>query len=99
MMAAPLAGKAEGWPAVASDVIDYLAKKGVRLVGTDAPNLGGVGREQALVTTWLAASRGLFVAEMLTNLGAIEGKDAWFIFAPIKIRGSRGGYGRAIALY
>jgi kynurenine formamidase len=35
---------------------------------------------------------------MLTNLGAIAEREALFVFAPIKIAGTRGGYGRAVAL-
>jgi kynurenine formamidase len=35
----------------------------------------------------------------LTGLGELLGKEAFFIFAPIKLRGAHGGYGRAIALY
>jgi kynurenine formamidase len=37
--------------------------------------------------------------EFLTNVNSINGKAAFFIFAPIKIKGTRGGYGRAIAVY
>jgi hypothetical protein len=32
------------------------------------------------------------------DVGAIADKDAFFLFAPVKIAGTRGGYGRAIAL-
>jgi kynurenine formamidase len=99
LFAAPLAGKAEGWPAPTPEAIAYLAEKGVRCIGTDGPTLGGVDRENALHVDWLTGSRGLFAVEMLTNLSAIRGKSAFFIFAPIKIKGTRGGYGRAIALY
>jgi hypothetical protein len=50
------------------------------------------------VSFWPAGSRGLFLVEMLTNLGAIAEREALFVFAPIKIAGTRGGYGRAVAL-
>ena len=99
MFAAPLAGKAEGWPGATPEVIAYLADKGVKCIGTDGPTLGGVDRENALFVTWLAASRGLHVVEYLTNVAAIRDKPAFFIFAPVKIEGTRGGYGRAVALY
>lgn len=98
LFAAPLAGKAEGWPAPSLEVIAYLAERGVRCLGTDGPTLGGVDREQALHAYWLAASRGLLPIEMLTNVGAIAGKDAFFLFAPIRVKGTRGGYGRALAI-
>lgn len=100
LFAAPLAGKAEGWPAPTPEAIAYLAEKGVRCLGTDGPTLGGVNAEQAQFVNWLAASKGMFVVEFLTNVGAIADKpDAFFLFAPIKIKGTRGGYGRAIALW
>jgi kynurenine formamidase len=99
LYAAPLAGKAEGWPAPTPEVIAYLADKQVRCIGTDGPTLGGVERANALMVNWLAASRQLLPVEFLTNIGAIADKKAFFLFAPIKIKGSHGGYGRALALY
>ena len=98
-MAAPLAGKAEGWPAPTPDVMAYLSKKGVRCIGTDGPTIGGVNRENALFVNWIAAQHGVLPVEFLTNVSSINGKEAFFIFAPVKIKGTRGGYGRAIAVY
>jgi kynurenine formamidase len=98
MMASPLAGKSEGWPTPSTEVIEYLANKDVRCIGTDAPRLGGVNRTQSTKLNWLTASRSLMVVEFLSNLSEIQDRDAFFIFAPIKIRGLVAGYGRAIAL-
>lgn len=99
MFAAPLAGKAEGWPAATPEVIAYLHDKGIRCIGTDGPTIGGVNRENALFTNWLAAGKNMLIVEYLTNVATIQEQQAYFIFAPIKIKGSRGGYGRALALY
>lgn len=99
LMAAPLAGSAEGWPAPTPEAIDYLARKGVRCIGTDGPTLGGVNPKQALSIYWLAATRALIPVEFLIQLDQIPASGAYFIFAPIRIEGSHGGYGRAIALY
>ncbi len=99
LFAAPLAGKSEGWPTPDFEVINYLAEKGIRCLGTDGPTLGGVNREHALMVNWLAASRGLLTIEFLTGLSAIADKPSFFAFAPIKIKGTRAGYGRAIALW
>lgn len=99
MFAAPLAGKSEGWPAATPEAVAFLIEKGIRCLGTDGPTLGGVDRENALLVNWLAASRGPLIVEYLTNVGSIHDKPAYFLFAPIKIKGSRGGYGRALALY
>jgi kynurenine formamidase len=99
LFAAPLAGKSEGWPAPTAEAIAYLAEKGIGCVGTDGPTLGGVNRENALMVNWLAAGKGILTVEFLTNVGAISDKSAYFLFAPIKIKGTVGGYGRALALY
>jgi kynurenine formamidase len=97
-LAKPLAGTAEGWPAVAPEAVAYLAEQGIRCLGTDGPTLGGVNPVIAREVDWLAGSKGLVVVEMLTGLGSIADRDAFFIFAPIKIAATRGGYGRALAL-
>jgi len=97
-LAKPLAGTAEGWPAVSAEAVAYLAGQGIRCLGTDGPTLGGVDATIAREVDWLAASKGLVVVEMLTGLEAIAGRDAFFLFAPIKIAATRGGYGRALAL-
>lgn len=94
----PLAGTAEGWPAVTPDALAYLADCGIRCIGTDGPTLGGVDSIASREIDWMAGSRGLAVVEMLTGLEAVADREAFFIFAPVKIAGTRGGYGRAIAL-
>lgn len=99
VFAAPLAGKAEGWPAPNPEAIAFLAEKGIRCIGTDGPTLGGVERENSLMVSWLSATKGMLAVEFLTNLSEIRDKPAYFLFAPIKIQGLHGGYGRALALY
>ena len=94
----PLNGKKEGWPAPGPDAIAYLAKKGIRCVAPDAPMRGGVDPKQALMTYWMLGSRGMVGVEALTNLNSMPA-DAYFLFAPIKVRDCHGGPGRAIALY
>lgn len=94
----PLNGKSEGWPAPGPEAIVYLAGKGIRCVATDAPNLGGVNPKQALMTYWALGTKGMVGVEFLTNVGKLSA-DAYFLFAPVKIRNCHGGPGRAIALY
>jgi kynurenine formamidase len=94
----PLNGKREGWPAPGPEAIRYLAAKGVRCVGTDAPTLGGVEEKRALLTYWLLGSKGMVGVEFLTNLAALP-PDAYFLFAATKIKDCHGGPGRALALY
>lgn len=97
-LAMPLAGTAEGWPALAPDAVAYLAAQGIRCVGTDGPTIGGVDPALSREIDWLAGTRGLVVVEMLTGLEPLVDRDAFFLFAPIKIAGTRGGYGRGLAL-
>jgi kynurenine formamidase len=94
----PINGKSEGWPSPGPDAIQYLAAKGIRCVATDAPTLGGVEPKRALMTYWALGSKGMVGVEFLTNLGSLP-KDAYFLFAAVKIRDCHGGPGRAIALY
>jgi kynurenine formamidase len=97
-MVEPLNGKREGWPAVGPNAIEYLARKGIRCVGTDAPTLGGTEPKRALWTYWALGSKGMVGVEFLTGLGKLAG-EAYFIFAAEKIQGCHGGHGRALALY
>lgn len=94
----PLAGKSEGWPAVGADTVVYLKEKGIRCVATDAPDLGGVDPQQALMTYWALGSREMVGVEFLHNVGKVP-EGGYFLFAPLKIRDCHGGPGRAIVLY
>jgi kynurenine formamidase len=96
----PLRGQSEGWPAPGPEAIVYLKSKGIRCVATDAPDLGGVDPQRALMTYWALGSREMVGIEFLHNAGEIpHGRDAYFLFAAIKIRDCHGGPGRAIVLY
>ncbi len=96
----PLQGKSEGWPAPGPAAIEYLQSKGIRCVATDAPDLGGVEPKRALMTYWALGTREMVGVEFLHNVGAAAtDKDAYFLFAAIKIRDCHGGPGRAIVLY
>jgi kynurenine formamidase len=96
----PLQGKSEGWPAPGPDAINYLHSKGIRCVATDAPDLGGVDPERALMTYWALGSHEMVGVEFLWNVGKIPTeKSPYFIFAAVKIRDCHGGPGRAIVLY
>lgn len=94
----PLLGKSEGWPAPGPEAIVYLQKKGIRCVGTDAPDLGGVDPKRALMTYWALGSHEMVGVEFMNNFEQIP-KGGYFLFAPLKIRDCHGGPGRAIVLY
>jgi kynurenine formamidase len=97
-LADPLNGRSEGWPAPGPDAITYLAHKGIRCVATDGPTLGGVEPKRALMTYWALGSHGMAGVEFLTGVGEVP-QEAYFVFAPVKIRGCHGGPGRALAFY
>ena len=55
---------------------------------------------RALMTYWALGSREMVGVEFLHNVGSIpETKNAYFLFAAVKIRDCHGGPGRAIVLY
>ena len=97
-MSEPLEGKREGWPAPGAEAILYLASKGIRCVATDGPTLGGAEPKRALATYWALGSKGMVGVEFLIGVSKLP-KQAYFIFAPVKVRDCHGGPGRAIALY
>ena len=89
-------GDAPGWPAPAPEAILYLHERGVKTVGIDAPSLGSAHDPGPVHQEGL--SRGVRYVEVLTNLGELPIRGALFAFLPLKIAGSSGGPGRAIAL-
>ncbi len=94
----PLDGQAEGWPAPTPETILYLARKGVKTLAIDAPSMGSVRGEEAVMTHWAAVNEGMNFVEFLIGVGQIPPKGAFFVFLPVKIEGVRGGPGRAIAI-
>lgn len=94
----PLNGKSEGWPAPGPNALVYLAGKGVRCVGTDAPMLGGTDPKAAAWTYWSLGTRGLVGVEFLTKLGDVPA-GGYFLFAAGKLKDCHGGPGRALILH
>ncbi len=94
----PLQGESEGWPAPGPDAIVYLKKRGIRCVATDAPDIGGVEPRRALMTYWALGSQEMVGVEFLVNVGKAP-KNAYFLFAALKVRDCHGGPGRAIVLH
>jgi kynurenine formamidase len=94
----PFAGKSEGWPAPGPDAVNYLQKRGIRCIATDAPDLGGVEPKKALATYWTLGSNEMVGVEFLVRVGQIP-SQAYLLFAAVKIANCHGGPGRAIVLY
>lgn len=88
-------GDAPGWPAPSPDMAIYLHEKGVKTIGIDAPSIGSA--HDGVPVHQEGLSRGLRYVEILTNLGELPTRGAFFVFLPLKIGGSSGGPGRAVA--
>lgn len=85
-----------GWPAPSPAAMLLLHARGVRAVGTDGPSMGAVHDGAPVHQEGL--SRGMLFVEMLTGLGQLPPRGAYFLFLPLKLAGGTGGPGRAVAL-
>jgi kynurenine formamidase len=84
-----------GWPAPAAEVMAALSDRRVQLVGTDGASMGAV--HDGAPVHWAGLSRGMLFVEELCNLGQLPVRGAFFQFLPLKVAGSTGGPGRAVA--
>lgn len=91
-----VSGDGPGWPAPGTAAMTLLHERGVRTVGTDASSMGSC-HDGAPVHQY-ALARGMLFVEMLTNLRLLPARGAHFVFLPLKLAGSTGGPGRAVAL-
>jgi kynurenine formamidase len=89
-------GGSPGWPAPEPEMVLLLHERGVRTVGIDAPSIGSAHDPVPVHQEGLR--RGMRYVEVLTNFGELPTRGSYFVFLPIKISGSSGGPGRAIAL-
>ncbi len=85
-----------GWPAPNVDAVLYLHERGVRCLGIDAPSIGAA--HEGVPAHQEGLSRSMRYVELLTGLDKLPPRGAYFIFLPVKVAGSTGGPGRAIAL-
>lgn len=89
-------GTGKGWPAPDVETVLYLFDKGILCLGTDAPSMGASHNGAPVHHEGL--SRGMRYIEMLTGLDVLGPRGFIFLFLPIKVQGSTGGPGRAVAL-
>jgi kynurenine formamidase len=85
-----------GWPAPNAEAVLYLHSRGVRCLGIDAPSIGAA--HDGALAHQEGLSRGMRYVELLTGLQYLPPRGAYFLFLPVKVAGSTGGPGRAIAL-
>jgi isatin hydrolase len=86
---------APGWPAPDVAAAQHLHAKGVRLLATDGTTMGPA-HDGAPVHWWGLGNDMLFV-EGCTGFEQVPARGAWFVFLPVKVTGSSGGPGRAVA--
>ncbi len=85
-----------GWPAPSPETMEYLHSKGVMHCGTDGPSMGHV--EGGQPTHVAGLKHGMTWDELLTNLGKLPPRGAFYISLPTKIVDGSGATTRAIAL-
>lgn len=87
--------KIAGWPAPAPETIIALHERGIQTLGTDGCSIGS--SEDGRPGHVAGLSREMAYVESLTSLGSLPPAGAYFIFLPVKVVGSSGGPGRAVA--
>ena len=86
---------APGWPAPTPDAVAYLHSKGVWHLGTDGASMGPVEGGQATHVSGLQL--GMSWEELLTNLGELPTRGAYYVALPLKIVDQSGSPTRAVA--
>ena len=76
---------APGWPAPTPEAVEYLQGKGVWHLGTDGASMGPVQGGQPTHVAGL--QHGMSWEELLTNLGELPTRGAYYIALPLKIVG------------
>jgi len=84
-----------GWPTPGIPALQVLLDRGVRVVGLDGVSVGS--SHDGAPPHQFGLGQGMLYIELLANLRRLPPRGALFIFLPIKIGGSSGGPGRAIA--
>ncbi|MFB5189563.1 cyclase family protein [Alicyclobacillus fastidiosus] len=84
-----------GWPSPDAQTVEYLYQKGVQCIATDSISIGAT--HEGISAHVAGLSKQMAYVESLTNLDKLPTRGAYFIFLGLKIEGSSGGPGRAIA--
>ncbi len=86
---------APGWPAPTPEAVSYLRERGVWHLGTDGASMGPV--ENGQPTHVAGLQHGMSWEELLTNLGQLPTRGAYYLALPLKIVDQSGSPARAIA--
>jgi kynurenine formamidase len=85
-----------GWPAPGPETMEYLNSKGIKHCGTDGPSMGPVEGGQATHVAGL--KYGMTWDELLTNVGKLPARGAFYIALPMKVVDASGEPTRAVAI-
>jgi kynurenine formamidase len=91
-----VAKSAPAWPAPEPAVMEYLFQKGVWHLGTDGPSMGPA--EAGQQTHIAGLKNGMSWEELLTGLGQLPVRGAFYIALGVKVADQSGSPTRAIAL-
>lgn len=89
-------GSAPGWPAPSPETVEYVHSKGVMHLGNDGPSMGPV--EGGQDTHVAGLKYGMTWDELLTNVGKLPVRGAFYITLTPKVVDASGGTTRAIAI-
>jgi len=92
---AVVAEQVAGWPSPSPEVIVTLNERGIETLGTDGCSIGS--SEDGRPGHIAGLSREMAYVESLTQLGRLPARGAYFMFLPVKVEGSSGAPGRAVA--
>ncbi|BBF69792.1 cyclase family protein [Sphingomonas bisphenolicum] len=91
----------EDHPYLTAEAASWLVERGVKMLGVDfsTPDLGAALRPKgfAYPVHRILLSRGILIAEHVTNLAPLSGRRIEAIFAALSIQGADGGPARAMA--
>lgn len=84
-----------GWPTPDVPALQLLLDRGVKTVGIDGVSVGS--SHAGVVPHQFGLGNDMLYIELLANLRKLPPRGTFFIFLPLKVEGSTGGPGRAIA--
>jgi len=96
-VADPVAGDAPAWPDPDPDCMDYIASRGVMLIGCDSPSMGPIP-DLAEPTHLAGLKYGAIFTESLTNLKQLPTTGAFYCVLGPKHAEGPYGEGRALAI-
>jgi isatin hydrolase len=85
-----------GWPAPSPEAVEYLHSKSIKHLGSDGPSMGPVEAGQGTHVAGL--KHGMTWDELLTNVGKLPVRGAFYIALPTKIVDGSGATTRAVGI-